>query len=506
MHRLACVDLPAFSLQLLGRRHPECRERPAAVVTRDTPQGEIVSVNSHAIRNGIVPGQRYAAALALCPELLAGMISEEDIEQGVETVARLLDRFTPSVEPIRGAPGVFIVDASGMDRIHGSSSEWGASVARDVREIGLTCSVAVGFTRFGVYALARSRRGVTVTRSEAEEEAEARRTDLARMDLPPRTRDDLRKLGITTVGRLLSLPADDLLERFGPAVRGLVELARGTAWRPVDPLRFSDPPSRSAQLETPDSDSSRLLFLTKRLISPLLDEIASRGEALSSLLLKLELDHAPPREENVAPATPTLDQRQILDLVRLRLESIYLKAGVAELTLVAETSPATDRQLRLFREYAGRDPRAADRAFARIKARYGYDSVVRARLGDGHLPEARYTWEPLPPTPPSAPRFDPRTTDPTPDDRREGAALVRRIFERPVPMSTRPVRGPRGVHLEGLEHEPVVEVTGPFIVSGGWWHREIHREYHFARTSDGRILWIYFDRNRRRWYLHGTVE
>lgn len=54
-------------------------------------------------------------------------------------------------------------------------------------------------------------------------------------------------------------------------------------------------------------------------------------------------------------------------------------------------------------------------------------------------------------------------------------------------------------------------MSGPYIVSGGWWNRsfpggEVHREYHYARTEDGEILWVYYDRRRRRWYLTGKVE
>ena len=53
---------------------------------------------------------------------------------------------------------------------------------------------------------------------------------------------------------------------------------------------------------------------------------------------------------------------------------------------------------------------------------------------------------------------------------------------------------------------PVEEVIGPHIVSGGWWTRETTRAYHYVRTRSGRWLWIYNDRRRRRWFLHGEVE
>jgi len=60
--------------------------------------------------------------------------------------------------------------------------------------------------------------------------------------------------------------------------------------------------------------------------------------------------------------------------------------------------------------------------------------------------------------------------------------------------------------LRGLQQGPVVRVSGPYVVSGGWWNRVVHREYHFAETQKGELLWVFYDRVRRRWFLHGRVE
>jgi protein ImuB len=63
--RLACVDLPAFPLQLLLRRHPDWAGYPAAVVAEDKPQGLVLWVNEKAREFGVLPGLRYAAAFSL---------------------------------------------------------------------------------------------------------------------------------------------------------------------------------------------------------------------------------------------------------------------------------------------------------------------------------------------------------------------------------------------------------------------------------------------------------
>jgi protein ImuB len=88
-----------------------------------------------------------------------------------------------------------------------------------------------------------------------------------------------------------------------------------------------------------------------------------------------------------------------------------------------------------------------------------------------------------------------------------GPVLVRRLYDRPLALP------PRSHHLRddgwlisSLPHGAVTRLVGPFVISGGWWRRPVHREYHFAETGRGDLLWVYFDRERRRWFLQGHVE
>src|SRR5882724_12809459 len=81
--RLACVDLPAFPLQLLLRRHPEWAAYPAAVVAEDKPQGLLLWVNEKARQQGVLPGLRYAAAFSLASTLRAGAVALAESKKAV---------------------------------------------------------------------------------------------------------------------------------------------------------------------------------------------------------------------------------------------------------------------------------------------------------------------------------------------------------------------------------------------------------------------------------------
>src|SRR5436189_6126027 len=91
--RLACVNLPAFPLQLLLKRHPDWAAHPAAVVAEDKPQGLILWVNEIARKSGMLPGFRYAAGFSLNSALRAGEVPVADIEGAIETLTREFIRF-----------------------------------------------------------------------------------------------------------------------------------------------------------------------------------------------------------------------------------------------------------------------------------------------------------------------------------------------------------------------------------------------------------------------------
>ncbi|HXV64773.1 MAG TPA: DNA polymerase Y family protein, partial [Vicinamibacteria bacterium] len=429
MHRLACVDLPAFPLQLLAQSHPDWREKPMAVVAEEKPQAFILWVNEKAWEKGIRPGHRYAAALALSTELRAGAVNETAIRKGVEGLTESLRRFTPEVEPADEtwrSPGLFWLNASGLIRLYPSLDVWGRAVRDALSERGFVSSVVVGFTRFGTYAVARAKRGLVVFKSREEEERVCRGVPLVRLDIPPEAQETFRKLRIRTVADFLRLPAKGLLKRFGPQVHALHRLAMGDLFSPLRPKPPEELFFRTMELPSPETDAERLVFFVKQILDDLLKELDRKTLALVKLHLRLLLDDRSALGETLRPDAPTLNGPLLVGLVRLRLETLSLEAGAVELTVSAEVAPKTNEQLSLVAERPRRDPSSCHRAFARLRAEFGERAVVRAALKDGHLPASRFEWAPL-------------ESFPEPGAPEAGAerSLIRRIFDKPVALPHR---------------------------------------------------------------------
>ncbi len=491
MDRLACVDVASLPLQVLLREHPDWHGLPVAVVAQDRPQAPVLLVNEEALARGVRPGQRLGAALAFASGLWAGVVPKTTLDGWVERLAARLGRFSPGVEPCEEEPGVFWLDVRGLGRLYGTTGAWGRAVREDLASLGFRARVAVGFTRFGTYAAARCGREFRAFRTPEDEAAATRLAPLASLGLSPEGLLGLARLGIRTVGDLLRLPAEAVRERFGEEVYRLHRRASGLEHEPLRPRAIEEPLCKEEDLDPPDHDRERLAFCIKRLLDPLLWMLAARRQAMAWVEVRFRLEGGEEVAWTLRPAEPTLEAGQVMGLVWLRLQAVDLPALVCGLSVRVEGAPATREQLRLFRQ-TRRDLAGAARTFARLRARFGDDAVVRAALREAHLPEARFVWEPMEDLAPPAPQA--------------GLALlmVRRIEEGPkeVRVWSQDGLGPLGVRGHGR----VAPRGGPFEVCGGWWGREVRRQYWFVETERGEVLWLFRDGVKGRWFLQGRVE
>jgi protein ImuB len=499
---LACVELPQLALQLLLRDNPSWQGQAVALLDQQHPQGNILALTAAARRRHAAPGQRYASALSLLPDLRAGTVEAEQISRAVEQVTRLLDRFTPGVEPSTDTPGLFWLDASGLDRLYPDTQSWLRAIDEALLSDGWEASSVAGFSRFGTRALAGAGRRALVLNSPDEERRLASRITLDRLGLPPALVEKLEHLGVRSVGAFLRLPAAGIKRRFGHEVARLHALADDRLWNPLQPTAVEIPCSVKTLLDQAVDDSERLLFILQPMLKRLLAQLASRGRSLRVLHLMLQLDDRSNRLESLHPATATLDVSALMELLTLRLGSGRLPAAVSELEIRADTVKTPPGQAQLPGCRSGRDLEAANRALARVRAELGEAAVTRAALREAHLPEASWTWLPLGlPGEPGLQAAEPRQVRQRP--------LLRRV-SRPRPIAPRPPAG-RDWYPLGADSGAVRHRDGPYLLSGGWWagdgaDRGVQREYWFAQTEDEQILWIYFDNKRNRWFLHGRVE
>ncbi len=476
--------MPDLFFQLALRDLPEDFQLPIALVDRNDSRAVVLAADRRAAKRGVFPGLSYANAIGLCPDLHATFPHPQQVNQVNRRLISLLGLFSPAVEPVDELFGAYYLDVSGMTRLEPDLRDWGRRL-QDIllEEERLKTAVVIGFTRFGTRTAACSASGAVLFDSPESELNAAFAIPLKKLDLPAKPLKELEKLNIRTVGDLEAFPAWEVRSRFAEPMFDLVRKAKerdGT----VRGVKFPEPYTAQAEFDYAESDAERLAAVIQRLCEPLLDRMRAHAQGAGKIHVRLTRDDGGVSREKIETAKPTLAMATIVDLLRLRLHAIELDEGVTGLAIHLIPGALPDPQLSLHPAMvkSGQIILKANRALARIEAEFGTETVFRAKCRRSHLPEDAFRWE----------CFDElRLCKPR---QPAGAVMMRRFLDRP-----RPIPAPR--------QAPQQRILGPYSISGFWWRkRGVQRNDYFIETPSGDTQWIFFDNNRRRWYVQGFVQ
>ena len=306
----------------------------------------------------------------------------------------------------------------------------------------------------------------------------------------------LRSMGVTRVGELLRLPRAGLARRLGTdAVRDLdIALARQPA-----PRRAFVPRERFRERCDFETEIENVAYLEKAL-EPLIARCAQflreRQAGVQALRLKLRHRAGPATRVHLGLASITSERRRLMDVLTQKLARLELKAPVRGMELISGSlQPLSAGSLDAFAGLAGTGGRdTAPQLVERLRARLGEDVVYGVVSFPEHRPEA--AWR--------------RVHDLSFASTRSVRAQESPQGEmpRPVWLLDEPTPLPQ---QEAQPHQGgLILEQGPERIESGWWDgRGVARDYYVARQcggarpSHGAKLWIFQERQSKRWFLHG---
>lgn len=487
-HTLACVYLPALPLQIAHKRHDLSSQTPGAVCEG----GTIVWPNRMARQAGIRSGMRLAQGRSLSPMLQTATVSAAEQQQTILEIWQFLLGFSPAVEPDAEHAGLFWLDPNGLTHLFGDHAQWCQAIDDGLHHRHYRSITGVGFNRFFTFALACNKQKSFVCDNPAAEATAAHAMTLAQTPLPPALQEALQLLGVASLGEFLRMPVDEIRQCFGAEAERIHRLAHNQTWKPLTPKKWVAPNVAEQQIEPADADAHRLLFAIKTMLQPLLLQLQRACQACVAVHLHLRISAKITLYEHLAAAHPTLDERAIVDLIRLRLTRLPLPGPVECVTLRLESCTVRPEQLVMLQKKPKRDPQAATLALAKIRALMGESAVTFASLQDSHLPEMSFQWELLS-----------HVTLPKPVAALAHIPLVRQVRTAPLALPPPPRR-----HMVGwLRRDGLIEnMLGPYRVHAHWWRQGIERDYYYLQTSLQKLLWVYYSRPQNRWFCHGHVD
>lgn len=391
----------------------------------------------------------------------------------------LLRRFSPRIEADPERDDLWWLDARGLSGLWPDLQTWADDLRAALKAAGHASRLAVGRSRSGVWAAVFHGPACRLFATPAEEQAALAATPLARLPLPPTDAAELQRLGMTTVGALVSHSPDVLADRFGPVWRRWGRRLRDGDPRPLHGPPPSDLPTVPRTFDPPEHDRERLLFAGLHDVQALLGTLSARGDQPASLCFELTLSSGRRAPIDLQAAAPTHSRRIWADLLRLRLDATSLDEPVAEWTLTPTPVRRRAEQLPSPAARPARDPTAAMQALARLRTAFGDAAVGILHAADVHLPEARNELRGDPPVaaqPPPAAAAPPR---------------LRRLYRTPRPCSPPPAH--------------TAAACGPFRLSGGWWQGAVVRDLWWLCADGTRWRWLAHDRRRNRWLELGEL-
>jgi DNA polymerase-4 len=233
------ADLDAFYASVEQRDNPELRGLPVAVAN-GSARGVVASASYEARRFGVRSAMPVTRARALCPPLVVVLANHplyHDVSRQIHAVFR---RVTPLIEPI--ALDEAFLDVTAVAPTVEAGLELARGIKAAVREAtGLTISVGVATGKMVAKIASGHSKPDGLLGVGAGQEARFLQ------DLPvsvlwgigPKREAALAARNITTMGGLVTLDEDTLLELFGRTGPEIRDLAQGIDPRPVVPNRES---------------------------------------------------------------------------------------------------------------------------------------------------------------------------------------------------------------------------------------------------------------------------
>lgn len=545
MKRALCLWLSDWPIQRLRASRPELAGKIIVLHTRVAQRGLCVSTCCQGARSlGISPGMTLSEAQSLLrrsarqqktPSLpLDWHIEPHDPSadlQSLRELAWLCERFSPLVGLEEDEqPQCLLLDATHLGPRQVPETLWLGELLGEFSQQGFCPRAGLADTVGLAWAIAHfasQQEFFPTTIPPGFSIRKFKDFPLAALRLEPDVLDLLNQLGVTTIENFLKLPREGLATRFGPQTLLRLDQATGkepevfNAYRPMPPWR------EHRLLEHSTSDRDILEYALQQLLVSLGNSLKAKDLGVMDLSCRFDGPTKPATVVRVALFRPTVDAEHLFKLLHLQLENLTFPEPIENISVEAMRTARLEEHQAQFWHTQGslaNTPRLRG-MIERMSSRLGPQRVSRVRLRHDAQPEYAFTREPLTGTSGQAHATPVRTKrrgsqkhsaageEALLQEGRQVAKAVWRVLERPQVLFSPPKEidvtaiapeGPPARFRWQGQWRRVMKHWGPERIDVGW-HRgaSVRRDYYRVETENGDRAWLFQDRVRGGWKLHG---
>jgi protein ImuB len=443
------ADTPRVGEQ--GLLEDTSSDLPAALL--DQEGMHVIELNHAAEYAGIQPGMSTIQAVARRSELTLYKRNPSNEQHLQNALLQLVYRYSPFIE--NSAPGICTLDLKGK-RIR-QHQPWLRELLAQLRSIGLKAQAGIGCNP----EIALQAAKIADPILEISEDCQLLQS-LALESLAPSPflLDVLKSWGVRTLGAFTRLPREEIGQRLGLEALSLWDRAAG---RSTKMLRLVQPPEtfeESIDFEQGLEALDPLLFILRRFLERLSLRIESIYLLIAELRLMLTLEDGEKIIRILQIPAPTRDVDTLFGIAAQYLETLQTRAPITGFHLEVKPSRPAGHQFDLF-QGGLKDPNRFFQTLARLAALVGNEKVGIPQRNNTHQPDSLQMLMPeLGWSRKNLKKSDRTKTGPALRRYRPGiAARVELNDGKPVLLQSSLISG------------KILEIRGPWKLSGNWWDR-----------------------------------
>ena len=478
---LLCIRIPDYSLAVSMDGRPGEDDAPLVLADR-YDRAHVMALDDRAREEGVRIGFTITQAVAMVPHARVVVYDRARAASVWQEILDALDVVTPAIDDVRD--GIAFLDMHGIE---GDFARWSEQIRSIVETFELHVAIGSAANRFCAYAATWILDGTTIDAGEEAHRLAPLPLDL--LDIDPNAASRLHLLGVKTLGELAQLPHGPFVRRFGRDAARWHDWARGTDRTPFLPRGHALVIEATMFGEGSAENEEAVFFALRVLLARICSDLERTGSCASALRLDVELDDGETVSFEILLASPTAQERAMLDVLRVKLEGATFGAPLIGLRLRALRLEEAGEAIPLVR---GDDIDRQNVAvvLSRLEAMLG-EPVRRASTKPAHPLEERFTYEPF-----SIPK-------------RELVSGTSTLPSRAVPQLRLLTVTEIEVHVQGgepavVDSRAVVSCAGPWRIDEGWFQTPVVRDEYDVVLDDGSICRIY--RQGNHWYLRGAYD
>ena len=362
---IAFVQIESFYIK--AHRPPLWSGLRPMVVTRGS---QVLQACRQAQAECVNTGMRLPQVRCLCPQADIVTFNPEDCQSLYQQIWDIVADHSPVVEPTDFHEG--FADIAKVVSNTPRAVEWQRKVSKQIQQqTDLKSLVGVGPGKFAARAAA-PHNAVVAEEDVREFLAPISLSELGWLD--SKLQDTLQRLGLTTLGQVVEVGKNTILQQAGQPGGQLYDWIKGTDNCVVQALY---PPAEEQVRRVFDIEEREevIIQVLGELCEQLADKLLGRGSQSRQITLRLEAD-AGYYAQTQQYSKPRKDAGQLYQVAQRLLQQLWQSQPLHSIELVAgDLQPVEPYQIDL---WSSRRRRTVEQAMEAARSRYGAEALNRA--------------------------------------------------------------------------------------------------------------------------------